>query len=64
MRDYLFDARTGYYVVDKPTGWEWGSAELDPAAFTIVRTGGIGIAGIWNNSSTRCKSRAEVRGAA
>jgi hypothetical protein len=38
VRDYLFDARTGYYVVDKPTGWEWGSAELDPAAFTIVRT--------------------------
>jgi len=38
VRDYLFDARTGYYVVDKPTGWEWGPAELDPAVFTLVRT--------------------------
>lgn len=37
MRDYLFDAGTGYYVVDKPTGWEWGPAELDPAAFTLIR---------------------------
>lgn len=38
MRDYLFDARTGYYLVDKPVGWFWGSAELDPALHTIIRT--------------------------
>jgi hypothetical protein len=38
VRDYLFDARTGYYLVDKPVGWAWGSAELDDQAHTIIRT--------------------------
>ena len=37
MRDYLFD-RDGYYVIDKPTGWRWGSAELDSRLFTLIRT--------------------------
>jgi hypothetical protein len=38
LRDYLFDAKTGYYLVDKPVGWAWGVAELDPQAHTIIRT--------------------------
>lgn len=38
MRDYLFDAVTGYFLVDMPTGWQWGEAELDPRLHTIIRT--------------------------
>ncbi len=38
MRDYLFDAVTGYFLVDMPTGWTWGWAELDPQRHTIIRT--------------------------
>lgn len=37
-REYLFDARTGYYLVDFPAGFAWGWAELDPAAHTIIRS--------------------------
>jgi hypothetical protein len=41
VRDYLFDARTGYYLTDMPTGWAWGEAELNPALHTIIRTDGL-----------------------
>ena len=37
MRDFLFEESTGYYQVDKPSDWAWGSGELD-APFVIVRT--------------------------
>lgn len=43
MRDYLFDAVTGYFLVDKATGWEWGYAELDPARHTIIRTNALAL---------------------
>jgi hypothetical protein len=35
--DYLFDA-AGRFVTAMPKGWQWGPAELDPAAFSLVRT--------------------------
>ena len=38
MRDYLFDAVTGYFLVDMPTGWAWGPAELERRLHTIIRT--------------------------
>lgn len=38
MREYLFCAKTGFFVVDKPKGFEWGPGELDPKQLTIVRT--------------------------
>jgi len=38
VREYLFDAKAGWYVVDKPKDFEWGPGELDPKQFTIVRT--------------------------
>jgi hypothetical protein len=37
VRDFLFEESTGYYQVDKPSDWAWGSGELD-APFVIVRT--------------------------
>lgn len=38
MREYLFSAKTGFYVVDKPSGFGWNYGELDSRQFTIVRT--------------------------
>jgi hypothetical protein len=38
MREYLFCASTGFYVLDKPKDFEWGPGELDPRQFAIVRT--------------------------
>ena len=38
LREYLFVARTGFYLADFPAGFAWGWAELDPAAHTIIRT--------------------------
>lgn len=38
MREYLFTASTGFYVVDKPKDFSWGPGEFDPKQFTIVRT--------------------------
>lgn len=42
--DYLFDA-AGRFVTAKPTGWAWGPAELDPAAFFLVRSDSAALAG-------------------
>lgn len=43
MRDYLFDAATGYFLVDMPTGWQWGTAELNIACHTIIRTNTLAL---------------------
>jgi len=38
MREYLFTAQGGLYVVDKPSGFDWHRGELDPKSFVVVRT--------------------------
>jgi hypothetical protein len=38
MQDYLFDAATGFYLGNRPAGWEWGSAEVDADRHVIIRT--------------------------
>lgn len=38
MREYLFAADTGFYVVDKPAFFGWGPGELDRRKFTVIRT--------------------------
>jgi hypothetical protein len=38
MREYLFCAKSGFYVIDKPRDFEWGRGELDPRQFMLVRT--------------------------
>lgn len=37
MREYLFDGSTGFFLADRPEGWQWGVAELAPP-HVIVRT--------------------------
>lgn len=38
MKEYLFDARTGFFLVAKPCGFAWGSAELDGRLHIIIQT--------------------------
>lgn len=40
MREFLFDRRTGFYCIDKPSGFEWGPGEYREDIFCIVRVGG------------------------
>jgi hypothetical protein len=37
VREYLFDGSTGFFLADRPEGWQWGVAELLPP-HVIVRT--------------------------
>jgi hypothetical protein len=38
MKEYLFDARTGFFLVAKPCGFAWGTAELDGRLHIIIQT--------------------------
>lgn len=37
MREYLFAASTGFFVIDKPASFDWHSGELSQGDFVLVR---------------------------
>jgi hypothetical protein len=59
-RELCFDVTTHFYTVDMPAGWEWGSAELDPQNYVIVRTNDPEILGAINDLRARRKKLGEA----